>query len=38
MKKKEFIVNKKIKPFLYKYKEDIEYGEGLLNKRIEEDF
>lgn len=35
---KEFIVNKKIKPFLYKYKEDIEYGESLLNKRIEEDF
>ena len=35
---KEFIVNKKIKPFLYKYKEDIEYGEGLSNKRLEEDF
>ena len=33
---KEFIVNKKIRPFLYKYKEDIEYGEGLLKRTREE--
>ena len=35
---KEYIVNKKIRPFLFKYKEDIEYGEGLLNNRIEEEY
>lgn len=35
---KEYIVNKKIRPFLYKYKEDIEYGESLLNNRIREEY
>lgn len=29
---KEFIVKKKLRPFLYKYKEDIDYGTSLINR------
>lgn len=31
---KEFIINKKLRPILYKYNEDIEYGKTLFKEEV----